>query len=110
MLGKKTTISLVLTLCFTTYLNADIGDKIVDVSKHAMDKMTEVALQDKTDTKLTNVDIQADVKMQRSAVLGDVGSHLRGDSVEATNVTLDSKVDMKESVVVGNVGASAGSR
>jgi hypothetical protein len=99
-----------LIMMMLSFSHADVEDTIAGVAKHAMDKMTEVALQDKTETIVNDIQQEADIDMKQSGVLGDVGNKIDGDKVHAEHVVQKAKIKMEQAVVVGDVGNHIGSR
>ncbi len=99
-----------LTVMMFTFSHADVADTVAELGKHAMDKMTEVALKDKTETIVSDIQQEADIDMKQAGVLGDVGNKIDGDKVHAEHVVQKAKIKMEQAVVVGDVGNHIGSR
>jgi hypothetical protein len=110
MLTKKIISILGLSVLYFSFSYGDVEDTVADVAKHAMDKAAEVAMQDKTETTVNDVQQYTDIDLEESGVLGNVGNKIDGDKVKADHVVQKSKIKMKQAVVVGDVGNTIGSR
>jgi len=99
-----------LSMMIFSFSHADVEDTVAEVAKHAMDKMTEIALKDKTETIVNDIQQEADIDIKQAGVLGDVGNKIDGDKVHAEHVVQKAKIKMEQAVVVGDIGNHIGSR
>jgi len=107
---KKILPMIGLSMILFSFSHADVEDTVADVAKHALDKMAEVALKDKTETNVNDVTQEADIDLKDAGVLGDVGNKIDGDKINAEHVVQKAKIKMEQAVVVGDVGNHIGSR